>query len=181
MTETGTGRIPYVTTREQLPESAHKHYDSIAETRGSVTKLFSVLLNSPELAGRIGELGAYLRFEGVLPDASRELAILTAARHFECAYEWASHAQIAADVDVREDAIDALAEDAVLDRFEPDERTIVAYGRELFDTKAVSDETYEAALDRFGEQGVVELTATFGYYTMLACVLNAFEVPPQET
>jgi hypothetical protein len=27
-------------------------------------------------------------------------------------------------------------------------------------------------------QGVVELTATIGYYAMLACTLNAFDVRP---
>jgi 4-carboxymuconolactone decarboxylase len=30
----------------------------------------------------------------------------------------------------------------------------------------------------FGEKGVTELTATMGYYGMLACALNAFEVEP---
>ncbi len=177
---TGASRIPPVTDRSELPADAYKHYDSIAETRGSVTGLFSVLLNSPELAGRIGSLGAYLRYESELPDASRELAILTAARQFDCAYEWASHAPIAADVGVRKDAIDSLAENAPLSEFETDERTIIAYGRELFNTQSISDETYEAAHDRFGRSGIIELTATFGYYAMLACILNAFEVPPKE-
>jgi len=29
---------------------------------------------------------------------------------------------------------------------------------------------------RLGERGLVELTATVGYYAMLACTLNAFDV-----
>ena len=36
----------------------------------------------------------------------------------------------------------------------------------------------DAAKAIFGEQGVTELTATMGYYGMLACALNAFEVEP---
>jgi 4-carboxymuconolactone decarboxylase len=31
---------------------------------------------------------------------------------------------------------------------------------------------------RLGVPGVVELTATIGYYAMLACTLNAFDVQP---
>ena len=33
--------------------------------------------------------------------------------------------------------------------------------------------------ERFGVDGLVELTATVGYYGMLACVLNAFDVVPE--
>jgi 4-carboxymuconolactone decarboxylase len=42
----------------------------------------------------------------------------------------------------------------------------------------VSDATFKAAKEKFGVQGVTELTATFGYYSMLAAALNAFEVEP---
>jgi hypothetical protein len=31
---------------------------------------------------------------------------------------------------------------------------------------------------RFGLEGVVDLTATIGYYAMIACALNAFAVEP---
>jgi len=35
-----------------------------------------------------------------------------------------------------------------------------------------------------GEKGIVELTATIGYYAMLACTLNTFDVytftPPED-
>ena len=60
----------------------------------------------------------------------------------------------------------------------PDEALIVRYGRELFRDHRISDETFVAARQRFGDQGITELTATMGYYGMLACALNAFEVEP---
>ena len=40
----------------------------------------------------------------------------------------------------------------------------------------MSDATYQAALNHFGVQGVVELVATLGYFAMLAFPLNAFEI-----
>jgi 4-carboxymuconolactone decarboxylase len=36
--------------------------------------------------------------------------------------------------------------------------------------------TFQALYGRLGEKGLVELTATIGYYAMLACTLNAFDV-----
>ena len=35
---------------------------------------------------------------------------------------------------------------------------------------------YQRAVEGFGEQGLVEMIATIGYYTMVAMTLNAFEV-----
>jgi 4-carboxymuconolactone decarboxylase len=41
----------------------------------------------------------------------------------------------------------------------------------------VSDNTFKAALDRFGENGVIDLIGVTGYYTMLAMVLNVGRQP----
>jgi 4-carboxymuconolactone decarboxylase len=176
---TGSDRVRYHTDRETVPEGHRHHYDDIEESRGGVRGPFAVLLNSPELAGRIGHLGAYVRFEGELSDADRELAILTTARAFDCAYEWAAHAPIAIESGVGERTLDVVAESRPTDDLADDEAIVVEYGRELFGDHAVSDATFEAALDRFGESGVTELTGTMGYYAMIACVLSAFEVQPR--
>ena len=66
----------------------------------------------------------------------------------------------------------------LMDGLTADESLVVGYGREMFGNKRVSDATFDAAKERFGVQGVTELTATMGYYGMLACALNTFEVQP---
>ena len=177
---TEQARIPFITEREQLSEDQRHNYDSIVESRGGVRGPFGVLLNSPEVAGRVGHLGAYIRFEGELPGTVRELAILTAAREFDCAFEWAAHEPIARDEGVREEAIDAVAHRAPVDDLTETEALVVRYGRELFREHEVADATFRSAEDRFDERGVVELTATMGYYGMIACMLNAFEVMPSD-
>ena len=44
--------------------------------------------------------------------------------------------------------------------------------------------TFQAVYGRLGEQKMVELTATIGYYPMLACTLNTFDLytvtPPED-
>ena len=171
-------RITQVTTKEQVPPDKHGIFDAIAASRGRVSCPFSVLLNSPEIAGRAAHLGAYIRFESTLAPAERELAIITTSREFDCGYEWSAHATLAKEAGVRDVAIDVVANKGDLARLTADEALIVSYGRELFRDHRVSDETFSAAKQRFGDQGITELTATMGYYGMLACALNAFEVEP---
>ena len=173
-------RVPEVTARESLPEDKRPIFDAIAASRGRVGPPFSLLLNSPEVAGRIAHLGTYLRFETSLSPVDRELAMLTAARECDCEFEWAAHSRIGREAGVREEAIDIVTHRRPLDQLTEREALIVRYGRELLRDHRVSDATFEAARARLGDQGVVDLTATIGYYSMLACALNAFgvEAPP---
>ena len=171
-------RITQITERSQVDADKHHIFDSIATSRGRVSGPFSVLLNSPEIAGRAAHLGSYIRFESTLTPIQRELAIITTAREFDCAFEWAAHATLARDAGVRETAIQTVANGGELSELTDDEALIVGYGREILRNHRVSDDTFAAAKAKFGEQGVTELTATYGYYGMLACALNAFEVQP---
>lgn len=179
MPDAHTSRMPFVTDREALPEDQRHSYDLIADSRGGVPGPFGVLLNSPELGGRIGHLGAYVRFEGELADDDRELAILATAREFDCAFEWAAHVPIAREAGVREAAIDAVADEADVADLRDRERLIVRYARHLLRDHAIPDDLFERAKGTFGESGITELTATIGYYAMIACTLNAFEVLPE--
>ncbi len=41
----------------------------------------------------------------------------------------------------------------------------------------MSGDTYRAALEHLGEQGVVELVALLGLYMTVSMTVNAFEIP----
>ncbi|SEV86491.1 carboxymuconolactone decarboxylase family protein [Natrinema salifodinae] len=174
-------RIPTISTRDELPPNQRDRYDSIAEGRDDVSGPFPVLLQHPELAERVGRLGAYVRFESALAGRERELAILATAREFDCAYEWVFHEPIARREGVPTATIDAVATDDALDAVPDADALVVRYVRALLRDHGVSERTFRRAEERFGVRGLVELTATAGYYAMLACVLNAFEVRPDES
>ena len=58
-----------------------------------------------------------------------------------------------------------------------DEATAHAVAAQLVRHHRISDATYAAAIDAFGETGLVELVTTVGYYCLISVTLNAFEIP----
>ena len=100
----------------------------------------------------------------------RELAILTIAAEMDCPQEWTAHEAI------REEALAIVRHRQHLSGLTEEEALVVRYGQELVRQHQVSADTFQAALQRFGAQGVTELTATVGYYAMIGLVRNALEV-----
>src|SRR5690606_4741153 len=96
-------RLPEVLDRDALPEDKRFIHDYLKETRGAVRLPFSAVLNNPELTYRIAHLGSFIRFESVLPDRARELAILATAREVDARFEWAGHYRIAKEAGVTEE------------------------------------------------------------------------------
>src|SRR4051794_6881332 len=79
-------RLPLITSKEQVPPKDQAIVDSIVASRGALQGPFTMFLHSPELAGRLAHLGAYVRFEGSLDMRVRVLAAMTVAREFEAVY-----------------------------------------------------------------------------------------------
>ena len=171
-------RLRQITVRDDVPPEHAAIFDAIAESRGRVSGPFSMLLHSPEVAGRIAHLGTYIRFESTLSPADRELAIITTSREFDCDFEWSAHEPLALQAGVPAETVKVVANRGDAGSLSEHEAMIVRYARELFQDRRVSEETFDSARSRFGDQGVTELTATLGYYSMLACALNAFQVEP---
>ena len=140
---------------------------------------FVPLLRSPVLLERVAQVGEYLRFESVLDVRIRELATCVAARHVSNQFEWSMHAPLAAKAGVAAEAIEALRQGATPRPLAADEQDAVDFTHELLATHGVSDLTYAAALGRWGERGVVELTALVGYFAMVSWLMNVARTPAQ--
>src|SRR5204863_375392 len=59
-------RLPSITSKDQVAAKDRDTFDSIVASRGAVQGPFTMFLHSPEVAGRVADLGAYVRFEGSL-------------------------------------------------------------------------------------------------------------------
>ena len=60
----------------------------LAGPRTVIAGPFDVLLRSPEMGDLAQELGAYVRFDSLLPDTLREMSIIMTARHWTAPFEW---------------------------------------------------------------------------------------------
>jgi 4-carboxymuconolactone decarboxylase len=172
-------RLPQITEKESLPEQHHGVIDYLVQTRGYVSPGYSVLLNSPDLAGRIAHTGSYVRFESSLPDRMRELAALTASSEMGNVYERTIHTGDVEKLGVPESLVNSIVRGEPLAGDVPPEDSLpVRAARELLRVHELSNATFEEARNLLGDQGVVDLVGNIGYYTMLACLHVAFGVTP---
>src|SRR6266478_5291100 len=81
-------RLTPITSKDQVAAKDQAIVDSIVASRGALQGPFTMFLHSPELAGRLAHLGAYVRFEGSLDMRVRVLAAMTVARELEAVYVW---------------------------------------------------------------------------------------------
>ena len=62
-----------------------------------------------------------------------------------------------------------------MDGLTADETLIIRFGRELLEAPKVSDDTFDAVRERYGENGVLELTAVMSAYMMNASILRVMD------
>jgi 4-carboxymuconolactone decarboxylase len=153
--------------------------DRITSRRGGTRGPFLVWLRSPELCEKVEALGAYCRFESALDPRLRELSLLIAARHFDAQYSWNAHVGKAADLGVSVEALTALAARGEPSFGAADEQVVYEFSTEILGGHFVSDETFARALGCLGEQGLVDLIGCLGNFSMLAMLLNTFQVDLQ--
>lgn len=169
-------RIKPIESKSEAPPEAQAVYDEIAASRGRVVGPFAVLLYSPELAQKIAQLGAFIRYGSDVPDSVRELATCTVGRELDALYVWSSHVDLARKAGVPETTLSAVKEGRSV---HGDDRVVVEYVQALVRKHRAPEELFQRLQERFGPRGMLELTATVGYYSMMAAVLNGFEVEPE--
>jgi 4-carboxymuconolactone decarboxylase len=177
-------RLPLASS-ESVPEAQRAIFDEIVQGLGSVPRYGpgSVMVHVPQAHRWVNGLNRYLRNESSLPKKIQELAMLVTARELDCQHIWNSHAGSARQAGVSGELVNALRERKELPALAGDEAAVVQYGREFFRTHRVSRGAWQAGLEQFGRQGIVELSILMGSYSLLALCINAFDtdLPPDRT
>jgi 4-carboxymuconolactone decarboxylase len=157
------------------PRGAVKN--SAAAKPGPLGGPFNVFLRSPEIGNIIQSLGAAIRFRSSLPPKLNELAIIVTARQWTSQYEWFAHHRLALEAGLDPAIGEAIAQGRRPAKMSDDEAIVHDFSRELHETQGVSDATYQRALERFGERGVMDLIAVNGYYVLVSMTLNVDRTP----
>lgn len=173
----------------RLPPIPPERYDAdqrkaadefLAARKRPVFGPFERLMHSPEVMTVARQMGDYLRYKSAIGTTLSELVILVTAREWSQDYEWSVHAPIAIQQGIRQDVVDAIADGRRPAGMSDDEAICYDFSVELHRNRRVSDPTYDRAVKRFGEKGVVDLTAISGYYSLLAMTMNTARMPVKE-
>ena len=106
-----------------------------------------------------------------------EFAVLVVARHWSNPIEWHIHRPIAEKEGVDPRTCDAIAEGRRPDILSADEAIIYDALEELRANRCLCDATYARVVARWGEAGVVDMVAHYGYYSTLAMLMNVARTP----
>jgi len=171
------GRFKPLSYDTMTPEQKTLVASILSGPRTSLDGPFNVLLRSPDMGDLAQKFGAQMRYHSSLPPRLNEFAILITARFWTAQFEWQAHHKIALTAGLSPAIIDALAAGKRPTSMQPDEEAVYNFCTEVLSTKQVGDAAFQAAVEKFGERGVVDMLGVVGYYQFVSMVLNVDRYP----
>jgi 4-carboxymuconolactone decarboxylase len=164
----------------KLSPAAQALYAEMAARRNARGEHFGgpylALLNHPELARRIEELGFFLKFEGVLPRPVYQFIVLSIARATGADYEWHDHVQHALAAGLSQALIAGIADGS--GALPPPYDLVREILAKTTRWRAVPDALQARAVAQWGRQGLIEIVVVSGFYQMFAAINQGFDIRP---
>jgi 4-carboxymuconolactone decarboxylase len=176
-------RFPILSADQLTPEQKKWADEIAAPPRNAkfTNPPYNIYLRSPELAARASAMSDYLRWKSSLPPRLSEFAILIAARQWTQQYEWHQHYPLA----IKGGLDPKILADMIVGKrpsdMKEDETILYEFATQLYRDKNVLDATFDAAVAKLGERGVMDLIGILGYYDLVSMALIAAKAePPQD-
>jgi len=162
-------RLPRVERADATPEQV-RVLDELLAARGKpggrLANLYAMMLHRPEVARRMGAVGAYCRFHSSPDELVREAAILAVCLALDFGYETAAHEEIARARGMPATSLEALRQGAWAEL--PAEMAVAVRFVRAAIAGPVDDDVIVAVRAAFGVSGLVDLTAMAAHYSALA-------------
>jgi 4-carboxymuconolactone decarboxylase len=160
-----------------MKPGAHPELEKrIMGSRGRISPLYALLLNSPEVASGWEQLMTAIRQKTSVPPALRELIILRVAVLNNASYEFDAHVPHALQAGVLQEAIDRVKSSS-LEGFSEIETIVLRYTDAMTRDLEVSDGLFDQLRKHFPEpKTLLELTATVASYNMVSRFLIAMRI-----
>jgi 4-carboxymuconolactone decarboxylase len=162
---------------EMTPEQKTMIDHLLTGERGRANGPFNVLLRSPEVGDLAQQFGGAMRFRTGLPRDVSEVIIIMTARFWMAQYEWNSHKNAALQNGVSPAIVDAIATGKRPTGMPPEMEVAYSFIYELLTTHQVTDATFKAAKDKYGERGIVDMVGLSGWYGLVSMLLNVDRYP----
>jgi 4-carboxymuconolactone decarboxylase len=151
---------------------AQKEYADLITAPPRNAKFFNppyrAYIRNPDLAPRMLAMADYLRWNTSLPPRLSEFAILITARQWTAQYEWFAHYPLALKGGLDPKVANDIAAGKRPETMKDDEAALYDLAIALYRDKKVSDAVYKAALEKFGERGIMDI---IGYYDLVSMTL----------
>ena len=170
-------RFKPLTYEEMTPAQKTMVDHLLAGERRGLGGPFNVLLRSPEMGDLAQQFGASMRFHSALPKNVAETVIIITARWWMAQFEWNAHKRAALQAGVSPAIVDAIATGKRPVGMDPQMEAAYNFITELLKTRQVGEATFQAAKDRFGERGVVDMIGLSGWYSTVSMALNVDRYP----
>lgn len=151
----------------------------IMASRGRISPLYQVLLNSPAVVEGWEAMLTAIRQKTSLTPRVREMIILRVAVLNRAPYEFEAHLPHARSAGIPEALIAQLRHDMPPDALaglEEGEREVLALTDAMTRDIEVPDACFDPVNRRFGPQGTLELAATVAAYNMVSRFLVALRI-----
>jgi 4-carboxymuconolactone decarboxylase len=169
-------RIAIIDRADMNVEQA-RVYDAAKASSGIVGGPYHAYIRLPELFEACQDLRSSLS-SGPLSRREQQIVNLVVARHWNARYPWFAQARGALAVGIEQAVIDAINARQTPNLPDARERTCFVVARELLANKGLGDETYAAAQDTMGLEGLVALVASTGSFSMTCLTANTFGIEP---
>jgi len=160
-------RIEKSDANEAQLEAINKLLTALGKPNGRLANLYAMMVRQPEIALRLGAVGAYCRFHASPAELVREAAILTACYVLDFEYEVRAHEEIIQNRGMSAFEVDALKLEN-WDALPVDISCAARFVRAALSRKTIDDALVDEVIQLFGEEGLLDLTVMAGHYNALS-------------
>jgi alkylhydroperoxidase family enzyme len=143
---------------------------------GGPPNIFTTLGRHPRLFRAWLRYSARLMPFGQLPRCDTELVILRVAWRCHSAYEWHQHVPLGLRVGLTPDEIATAADGPPASSLTDRQRALLAVSDEALADRALTDATWKAVLQSFGDRETIELCLLVGHYQGLATAIGGLGI-----
>ena len=165
---------------EEAPAKSKAFLEKIEENGAAVLNLYRTLAHSPSTLTNTVKLGKVLLDQAELSPQLREMVILRIAILLGSQYEWNQHVPIALGAGVTQQQIDSIHIWPESEHFDKKERAVLRYADQVTLNIRATDRAFGTLHRYLSERSIVELTASIGYWGMIARLLEPLEVEMDE-
>jgi 4-carboxymuconolactone decarboxylase len=161
---------------DMSPEQGKVHRD-IEASGGRLGGPYTAYIRIPRFMRLNQDMGDYLRSNS-LPARLRSLIVLNTVKHWGATYAFAVNKRSALKEGLDNDIVEAIEQGREPKLADARDIAAVAVAKELLQTRTLSEATYRRAVEVLGEESLVDVVVTTGFYSMVSMTLNAFDVDP---